>query len=106
MDDIKKITGIVVNGWHRFIDNPKEKYHHYHVILENKQNLEIFRKDEIKILFGDEMEFFGKDYGSFFYVFSFKVLRKYTSPPPPIDPQMKLNEFENVVKKQEGEQHG
>jgi len=106
MNEFRKITGIVEHGWYRLIENKKCIHHHYHLILDNKQVLELFRKEEVNIRFGDEMEFFVRNCGNYLEVINFKVLRKYISPPLPIDPQKKLNDFENAVKKQDGKKDG
>ena len=93
MEEIKKITGKII-GWSSFYKFEKntKKYRDI-LILEDKRVIEIYGKKKLEFCCMDEMEFFGKDCGDYFYVFSFKVLKKYVPPIPPINPQKLLSDF-------------
>lgn len=106
MDEIKKIKSRVISHQRYSYVEKGEKLYDSVILLENQRVIEIYGKKPLNFDYLDEVEFFGRDVGNYFYVFSFKILNKYKRRKNPIKLQKKISDFEIAIKKQESKQDG
>ncbi len=101
MGIIKKITGKLI-GWRKYYARGEKLYKDV-IVLDNKEEIEIIGTKRLEFNYMDELEFWGTDYGNKFTVCSIRILKKYV---PPVNPQKKINDFGDAVKKQECKKDG
>ncbi len=103
MEIIKKIRNRVISHQRYSCIIKGEKTYNSVILLDNQRVIEIYGKKPLNFDYLDEVEFFGRDRGDWFDVFSFKILNKYKRRKNPIKFQKRISDFEN--KKQEGVQN-